>query len=556
MPTSDLIQFKRGTQESLNTLMAQKKGTDGCFYLTVDDSAGTPKASRLYVGRANGEIVPVNQGIVTINSVNDLSTFTANHVFSAGDFAYVKDKNILAVYSGGQWIQINAAPKDEYLSDLKTAVSASEGTATVTTTGKMKEGAPDRTTSFTITGEKGITITGTGTALTLTGDEYNLSTSYVADSNKVTVQLSSDKRADAGSVDVVGGTNVTVTKNASDALQISSVDTKIKTVAIDTNTESGTGFRVGVQEDQHNIWTRGEIDPIVAYGDTGTKEAKFTNGKATLEVYSKSDIDYKLKSVVNPMTYKGVIGSTSGAAAATPSGITSAELGDTFKIAEAMTLDAALSTSGQSVSLKVGDLLIAQGTEDPTTGKITSSTLKFDYIPSGDDTDHTYGVASKTNGLILNDTTNGGTIKVGSLTVNGGTAITVAESGTTDKELTINHGTITRSDTTGAIVNNSTDGRFSLDVVTGVTSDNQGHVTGITTQKANIDAAIEQLNTYDVTATANSNTITVSGTITTKNKFTGIQSATKTGTFTLSSDNLSLSASGNAITANYVWGTF
>ena len=101
MAASNLVNFKRGSQSALNSLKAQKKGVDGCFYLTLD-IASTSTSSRLYIGRADGDIVPVNQGIITVATVNDLNSNVNNGNIQTGDFAYVTSGNILAVYSGNK----------------------------------------------------------------------------------------------------------------------------------------------------------------------------------------------------------------------------------------------------------------------------------------------------------------------------------------------------------------------------------------------------------------------------------------------------------------------
>jgi hypothetical protein len=75
---SNLIQFKRGSMADLERLMSSNSGIDGTFYLTVDDDASgssnnPSKSSRLFVGRADGSIVPVNQGIITVQTIDDLT---------------------------------------------------------------------------------------------------------------------------------------------------------------------------------------------------------------------------------------------------------------------------------------------------------------------------------------------------------------------------------------------------------------------------------------------------------------------------------------------------
>lgn len=68
------------------------------------------------------------------------------------------------------------------------------------------------------------------------------------------------------------------------------------------------------------------------------------------------------------MVYRGTVNASS----ALP---TTAEIGDTYKAINEFTLN--------GTAVKIGDLLIAKGTEDPSTGKITEATLAWDHIPSG-----------------------------------------------------------------------------------------------------------------------------------------------------------------------------
>lgn len=96
MTASNLVQFKRGSEASLATLISNKGALDGCFYLTLD-STTVSKTSKLYIGRSDGTAVPVNQGIITVASTAELATQNVQ----AGDFAYITAGNILAIYSGG-----------------------------------------------------------------------------------------------------------------------------------------------------------------------------------------------------------------------------------------------------------------------------------------------------------------------------------------------------------------------------------------------------------------------------------------------------------------------
>lgn len=444
---------------------------------------------------------------------------------------------------------------------MASQVNVASNTATVTTKAHRKIANIDVPTSFTITGADGITVSGSGTALTLTGDTYALSSSSTISNNKANITLT-NKSGSAGSVEIEGGQNITLSSTAAGKLKITATDNKVSAVSIDTGDHTAnpnvTGFRVNVTNSESGIVQRGSIDPVINYGANGTEQAKFVSGAATLDVYSKSDIDNKLTTVINPMIYQGTIGANvAGAKFSSPNEDNmSVSIGDVFKIVgSGLTLSSTRSTSGTSITLDDGDILIATGTEDPTTGKITNATLKFDYIPSGDDIDHTYNVSSITNGIAINDTTGSSAMKIGSISVAAGTAMSVSEAGTTDKVITVNHGSVTRNNTTATGVNNNDTGNLTFNTVTGVTSDAQGHVTGVTTTPVTINAGGEQLNEVSYAASGSGSSITVTGTVKTKNQFTNVVN-TKSGTFTLNSNNLSFSTSGSTITANYVWGTF
>lgn len=85
------LKFLRGLQASLPTT-----GTDGYFYLTTD-------THRLYTS-VDGKVVPVNEGVVTVANIAALNDITAN----AGEFFYATEENVLCVFNGKNFIQINA----------------------------------------------------------------------------------------------------------------------------------------------------------------------------------------------------------------------------------------------------------------------------------------------------------------------------------------------------------------------------------------------------------------------------------------------------------------
>ncbi|MBP3801476.1 MAG: hypothetical protein J6I85_05610 [Clostridia bacterium] len=66
------VLFKQGTQSALNEIRSNKTAIEGSFYLTND-------THRLYIGRANGDAVPVNEGVNTVTSLGDLPRVTAGN---------------------------------------------------------------------------------------------------------------------------------------------------------------------------------------------------------------------------------------------------------------------------------------------------------------------------------------------------------------------------------------------------------------------------------------------------------------------------------------------
>lgn len=85
------LKFLRGPQSNLPAA-----GTDGYFYLATD-------TRRLYTS-VDGKVVPVNEGVTTVANLDALTSITG---VQAGDFFYCTEENILAVYNGQKFVQIN-----------------------------------------------------------------------------------------------------------------------------------------------------------------------------------------------------------------------------------------------------------------------------------------------------------------------------------------------------------------------------------------------------------------------------------------------------------------
>ena len=107
------VLFLQGTQTKLNELMNNGGAKEGAFYLTND-------THRLYIGRTvNGVTKPVavNEGVVTVATIDNLPTSGVN----VGEFYYVTNGNILCVWSGNGFVQINAdTDSNSYITAIDT----------------------------------------------------------------------------------------------------------------------------------------------------------------------------------------------------------------------------------------------------------------------------------------------------------------------------------------------------------------------------------------------------------------------------------------------------
>lgn len=88
------LMFKRGLQQNLPAV-----AEDGCFYLTTD-------SNRLYVGQGS-TMALLNQTVQIVDNIDILRDAAAAGTVHKNDFYYCVDENVLAVYNGTDWVQIN-----------------------------------------------------------------------------------------------------------------------------------------------------------------------------------------------------------------------------------------------------------------------------------------------------------------------------------------------------------------------------------------------------------------------------------------------------------------
>jgi len=567
----NLINFKKGTLAGLNTLKQGNGVEEGTFYLTIDEAKQT---SRLFIGTGQSTALPVNSDIHIYTTLEELSAANAATPFNDGDFAYVSSKNILAVKIGNEWKQINA-PDSRAIKDLTPSITTANGVATVQwalrdqTDTSIKEADGQTIPSISMEGANGVSVSSSGKALTITGTSYEMgSAAVVADSDTAVIKLQSKASAsatavDVGSVTVSGGQNVHITGTANN-IAIAAEDTKLLSAA---GAAEAQGFSVKVKDDSQTEVTA-TIDPKITLGThtAAADEVHFVNGVANLNVYTKDEIDSMNKSL-DALKYKGTVG-TGGSYADDVEGITASgkpalEVGDTFKLVGASTDSYTVPTSGgNSVTAHGGDLIIANGTEGAD-GKITSTSLFYDVVPSGDEVFAFKGLGANNtgNGIQIED---GASTVLASMEVAAGNQIAVSSThtGTNGEKavVTVAHGSISNATngdaSTGTKDSQSAHASKTFNVVTGLTTNN-GHVTATQITPIEVVDTVSKLDLTNtaVAVSAANNVATVSETIALVDE-ADVAVNSKALTFTLGSDNLQITASGNAITANYVWGTF
>ena len=589
----NLINFKKGTLAGLNAIKQAGTVEEGTFYLTIDNNKQT---SRLYIGTGTTTALPVNSNIAVVTNRSDLSNAHATN-FNDGDFAYVTSENILAVRYNGVWTQINA-PDTRAPKSLTPEVSTTNEVATISwklrdNNGNiLKEADPtnadvvtDIIPSVTVTGANGVSVNNSGKALTVTGTSYELTTpSVVANSNTAYLKLNSKASASAtaqeeDSITIRSGdSNVRITGSGNEVI-ISTQDTQLAS-ANGAPVESGTGFNINVIDTLTNQVTA-TIDPKITLGThtAAADQIGFTNGVANLPVYTKDEIDSMNRSL-DAVVYRGTVGA-GGSKGNSIANITEADgiqVGYAYKLVGEGTTSYTVTTgynseTGQAITTTAhgGDIIIANGTESD--GTITSASLFFDIIPSGDE-------KLVFKGLGANGTGNGIQIEDGSNTVLSSVEIkqgsqiqvTSTHQGTNGEkaEITVAHGTISSSQngdaSTSALIaanTQSPNDDLTINAVTGITTNN-GHVTGVAITPFKV---IDTVSKFDTQNSGTTVTVPASGAADYQKSATVESTVALVDdlnmpindvdlTFTLRSDNLQITSSGTTITANYVWGTF
>ena len=544
--TGNAVKFKLGTQENLNALKNDpKKGWEvGTFYLTSD-------SSRLYIGQAD-ELALLNKSVEIYDNLNALSG--KKTVSTKGDIAYCVTENVLAYYNGSTWNQINP-DDDTILTAIIQSVSTATGGVKITTGGTNSvDGKTVTAAEVTITGDKGVQVsTPNNKAITITGDTYALNVQEHADTtNDIDLVLDSALQNDS-TVHIKGGENVTVTKTAdSNGIQIASKDTKLNGIILGLNNDGE--LQVGASD---TAGTTGLLKKQkLGYFVDGSYYGIGSDTKQVdLPVYSKDQVDNLIKKL-DGMTYRGTIGTsgttfTMDASFNVLKGGTATEIhiGDMFLV------QGGELTYATSKKAGIGDMLIATAKDgkSETNGVLAIGDVEWTYVPAGDDADidttYIFKASSTTDSMTITSSNGGGTVGKIAFTEGDGIVIESTDNGgksPTELSVNIKHGTYDTAKTTD---NKSLTNGGTFDVIDSITYNN-GHITGINTKT--IQTLAYKPGPDNASNDAGANSVTVTHSLLAGEHLVFDDNAK----MVLSSDTLKLTASGNTVTADLVWGSF
>jgi hypothetical protein len=254
------------------------------------------------------------------------------------------------------------------------------------------------------------------------------------------------------------------------------------------------------------------------------------------------------------MTYKGVVTNT------TLPAITTVHNGDTYKASEAIEFT---NSKGVKVTANTGDLIIASGTEDSTTGLITSG--DWDVVPSGDD-QFIEALSSGTTFAIGDKLLDNDIIAQLILQSDGTSPISVKGNVTSDKKtntITISHDAVDKTTypdgTATETWANNTESK-TLTAVKEITKDDYGHIQKLTTETITLNHNKLDLSKKKAETSASGNVGTISMTVADTLENEAINSVhLKSTSLSVEAYDSNTSGSSTAVpglSIDLVWGTF
>lgn len=550
--------FKVGLQSALDTISTAKTATSGTFYLTSD-------THRLYIGDKNGDLAPVNQGIVTVESISALNNIGGDKD-AEGAFAYVTEGNILCVRSGKKWVQINNNTEVENF----TAIVAARTGGGATVSHEITENGKAHKATFDIVPGKNVTISNTGSAITINAadaPEYTLDVTSTTANNAVsgiTVDLKKDGTSAGTAFEVAPGDNIQITKSGNKytvAANIKGVSDKVITSTDFSNLAEGFDFTL-TQASGDTISASTKLNPSIKIGDADA--VTFKNGVATLDAYSKTQVDSLLKDKIkdlNALTYKGAVAAADGL----PDGTTvKVAIGDVYMQKDSGKMNGITGAA----STDAGTLWIAQakaGYSEDSTGDLPAAGIEWVQVENyNNDTQYTFTNSGVTNGVTATvkstSSSDPDAKEVGHLTIQASDNLNASY---TNNTLTIKHNKLTPAAKNSSTVTDSAQYLFTSPTgfLEDLSYDAYGHVSTFTKK----GFQVEGIGISETQATKVGTPVTAAGvtSVTTTQKIQAASTVNNTPfgseisiSNTVSSESLQVTAGTGGAKIDLVWGSF
>lgn len=412
------------------------------------------------------------------------------------------------------------------LGDIQVTLNATVATnkATVALGGK---GAHASDNSFTIQGSTGVTIQGNDDAIIIKGTTYSLTNDNEAkivlkdndDAVKGSVTFSDDDKdiiitATNGNINVSHKTYSGTSKEAtvaSGAVDFGQELTILKGVQVSNGHVTGVTtskitlpakpeekYATGIAADN-----AGKITVTMTDGSTfssGTDLYYIINGKTR---YNQADLTEDVKDIIeenltklsNAMTFKGSLTGGSPAVAISTL-VTSAAVGDVYIVKSGSITVPGNDPDGDTIAT-TGDLIIANGVE--ANGVITGD-IQWIVI-EGTEIDTTYLLNANNNKIVLSE--DGGK-DVSTITLADDDKVILTSVNNT---ITAEHAQITTAANTGTAQTLANGGTFN--VVTKMTNDGYGHVTGVETTAITLPTIADQTNDHTLVGNQTNKTVTL-----------------------------------------------
>lgn len=550
------IIFKRGLLADLPSTI-----NDGHVYVTTDEKA-------MYVDINSTTRIRLTD-VVMLSDSAQLTTMTegiknVNQIYITPD---AKMYRWLKNPSGSWQLQpLNAVQTiDNIINSYMTEAATTDATTTVTSklTGSSVKSADikfisEDTAQLVMSGTTTTVGSQTTGNITFTLSKVKTTAEIFAEQNGADTKLiikNRDKGVNASgtNVDTLETTGTSVTLKAGTGVTLSTQNGVVTITSgggvqsISNAFDANGQFVTTVTQLDTTQVASTAITPQITYGNTPTS-VQFLNGTATLQVYTKSEVDAKIGEelkATNSMTFKGGLDGTAATSSTNPLKTlptTGVQVGDTYKVVKAGTYGGQLS--------KMGDMFIATAKANATEqadGTLAAADIEWVYIPSGDETIHTYSLIydSGTGAIQLKSTSNDVT---GSIT-SGNSHITLSGTG---NNMVVTHALVTTAQNSGTAVTQGSKETKTIGVVTSVTTDDAGHVTAYTVQDLTVVDTHNQITsiTFSAVYTAATNVLTSTVTIADSdgNQVSGNQQ--------WDSDTLQFGVNGNVATIDLVWGSF